>query len=74
MFDLRIPRRKWYVRSLNTKLCYLVLAIGVLVERGIIGANAVQPFRCESEEDLDGSTCRVDMLPDAALAEMVYER
>eukprot|EP00903_Cladosiphon_okamuranus_P013540 g12612.t1 len=31
-------------------------------------------FRCESEDDLDGSSCRVDMLPDAALAEMVYER
>lgn len=62
------------MRSSSTSLCYLVLVIGIIIERGIAGADAVQPFRCESEEDLDGSTCRVDMLPDAALAQMVYER
>lgn len=74
MFDLRIPLRRWYARGPSTTLCYLVLAMGILVEMGITGADAVQSFRCESEEDLDGSSCRVDMLPDAALAQMVYER
>lgn len=30
--------------------------------------------RCQSEDDLDGIACRVDMLPDDALAKMIYER
>lgn len=40
----------------------------------VVSAAENLVFRCESEEDLDGASCRVDMLPDEALAEMVYER
>eukprot|EP00752_Nemacystus_decipiens_P009140 g8163.t1 len=40
----------------------------------VVSAAENLVFRCESEDDLDGASCRVDMLPDAALAEMVYER
>lgn len=49
------------------------VATGVVLLRSA-AAEQQQVFRCESEEDLDGSACRVDMLPDSALAEMVYER
>lgn len=53
-----------------------VAASAVLQSSGlVIAEEGIQrAFQCESEEDLDGSACRVDMLPDAALAEMVYER
>lgn len=60
---------------------FLVLAVlvsgAVLLSAPVVVAAAKKgpkAFRCESEEDLDGSACRVDMLPDAALAEMIYER
>lgn len=49
------------------------VATGVVLQSSDVAA-AEGVFRCESEEDLDGSACRVDMLPDSALAEMVYER
>ncbi|CAM9816296.1 unnamed protein product [Ectocarpus fasciculatus] len=62
------------------RLLVLLAAVAagiVLQPSGVAAADEgvqQQAFRCESEEDLDGSACRVDMLPDSALAEMVYER
>ncbi|CBN76997.1 hypothetical protein Esi_0024_0181 [Ectocarpus siliculosus] len=62
------------------RLLVLLAAVAagiVLQPSGVAAADESvqqQAFRCESEEDLDGSACRVDMLPDSALAEMVYER
>ena len=53
------------------------LRLAVLFLAAVVGAVSAAEsmvFRCESEDDLDGASCRVDMLPDAALAEMVYER
>lgn len=50
----------------------LVLLLAAVV--AVVSAAESLVFRCESEDDLDGASCRVDMLPDAALAEMVYER
>lgn len=50
------------------------VATGVVLRSAAAEQQQQQVFRCESEEDLDGSACRVDMLPDSALAEMVYER
>lgn len=50
----------------------VVLFLAAVV--GAVSAAESLVFRCESEDDLDGASCRVDMLPDAALAEMVYER
>lgn len=46
----------------------------VLSKCSVIGAGSAELFRCEREEDLDGTSCRVDMLPDEALAEMIWER
>ena len=46
----------------------------VLSKCSVIGAGSAELFQCEREEDLDGTACRVDMLPDEALAEMIWER
>lgn len=54
-----------------------LLALAILTGGGhpvAADGGGGKAFRCETEADLDGSACRVDMLPDAALAEMVYER
>ena len=48
--------------------------LGLLAAVASVSVAQSSVFRCESEDDLDGSACRVDMLPTAALAEMVYER
>ncbi|CAN0180024.1 unnamed protein product, partial [Scytosiphon promiscuus] len=63
--------------SVNLRLLLAaVTAVAVLRSSALVAAEEgiQRGFRCESEEDLDGAACRVDMLPDEALAEMVYER
>lgn len=57
--------------SLLTVLRVTTGLMAAVLSSCVFGAEL---FRCESEEDLDGSNCRVDMLPDEALAEMIYER
>lgn len=62
-------------RVISLALVIVTLAGGGTSIRTVRGAAMEDKlFRCEREEDLDGSACRVDMLPDEALAEMVYER
>jgi len=48
--------------------------LGILAAVASVCVAQSSLVRCESEDDLDGSSCRVDMLPTEALAEMVYER
>lgn len=52
----------------------MIRLLGLLAAVASISVAESSLIRCESEDDLDGSSCRVDMLPDSALAEMVYER
>lgn len=40
----------------------------------VVAAAAEHRIRCLTEDDIDGVACRVDMLPDEGLAQMVYER
>ena len=68
----RAPRGGQQARKFSGMAFCLILALAALSGRGSVDAEQV--FGCESEEDLNGSTCRVDMLPDAALAQMVYDR
>lgn len=70
---MKWSRSAWVVASASFVLAVLTGGGG----GGVLWAVAAEggtTFRCETEEDLDGSACRVDMLPDAALADMVYER
>lgn len=62
-----------HLRHTNMSFLLMVSILSVMVTLPHVdGAPGL--VQCEREEDLDGSACRVDMLPDAALAEMVYER
>lgn len=74
----RLPERGplWRPGVVPLVVALTALAGGVALQSSVVVAaqESGQLFRCETEEDLDGSACRVDMLPDAALAEMVYER
>lgn len=81
MSDSRLPGRGRLAMNRRPGLMPLVLALtalmgGVPLQSSVAVAaqESGQLFRCETEEDLDGSACRVDMLPDSALAAMVYER
>lgn len=40
----------------------------------LVVVAAEHRIRCLTEDDIDGVACRVDMLPDEGLAQMVYER
>ena len=78
MAGSRLPERGplWRPQVVPLVVALTALAGGVALQSSVVVAaqESGQLFRCETEEDLDGSACRVDMLPDAALAEMVYER
>lgn len=56
------------------KVLRVTTGIMAAVLSSCVPVDGAELFRCEREEDLDGSSCRVDMLPDAGLAEMIYER
>lgn len=82
MVDSRLPARRGSRVARRTSAGVVASAAFVLAVvaggggGGILSTVAAEgaAFRCETEEDLDGSACRVDMLPDSALADMVYER
>lgn len=81
MADSRLPGCGRLVIKRRPALVPLVYALTALMggvdlqsSFAVAAQESGQLFRCETEEDLDGSACRVDMLPDSALAEMVYER
>lgn len=79
MADFRLKGLGHSARSHRAGALPLLFALVVLTGEIVLPSSIVvaaedQVFQCKTEEDLDGSACRVDMLPDSALAEMVYER
>lgn len=82
MAEAGLQRRSRPAKNFCSCPLPLLLSLAVLTVGGVLQSSVVvvaspesgEGFRCEREEDLDGSACRVDMLPDSALAEMVYER